>query len=194
MTSVRVFRPEIVELLAQVEKKFGKTVSTPADYYELSQALLSIKRSISVATLKRLWGYVSDIRQPREATLDALACYVGRQGYEDFCQWLKDSTAYNSSFFLTKQLSISDLNVDETIEIGWAPNRIIHLRYLGNALFKVEESQNSKLQAGDCFETGGFVIGQPLVLPYILRDGERTPAYMAGKSGGLTLLKRLSCE
>ena len=54
MTTVKVFKPEIVELLAQVEKRFGKTLSTPSDYYELSIALLQIKQSVSVATLKRL--------------------------------------------------------------------------------------------------------------------------------------------
>ena len=72
MTTVKVFKPEIVELLAQVEKRFGKTLSTPSDYYELSIALLQIKQSVSVATLKRLWGYVGDVHQPRLATLDAL--------------------------------------------------------------------------------------------------------------------------
>lgn len=191
MTSVKVFKPEIVELLAQVEKHFGKTINTPSDYYELSMALHGLKRSVSVATLKRLWGYVSDVHQPRMATLDALAYYLGLRSFEDFCQWLKGSTAYNSSFYLTKQLSVSDLCAGDEIEIGWAPNRVIHLSYKGNALFQVLQSQNSKLQAGDSFETGGFVMGQPLILPYILRGTERTPAYIAGKSGGITLLKRL---
>lgn len=191
MTSVKVFKPEIVELLAQVERQFGRKVGTPSDYYELSLALYGLKRSVSVATLKRLWGYVSDVHQPRQSTLDALACYIGRANFEDFCSWLQSSTAYNSSFYLTKQLSVSDLNAGDKLEIGWAPNRVIRLSYKGNALFQVLESQNSKLQAGDCFETGGFVMGQPLILPYILREGERTPAYIAGKSGGLTLLKRL---
>lgn len=194
MTSVKVFKPEIVELLAQVEKHFGKAINTPSDYYELSMALHGLKRSVSVATLKRLWGYVSDVHQPRQATLDALACYVGQNSFEQFCKWLKEGTSYNSSFYLTKQLSISDLNAGETIEIGWAPNRVLKLVYQGNALFKVEESQNSKLQEGDLFETGGFVMGQPLIVPYIQRDKERTAAYIAGKHGGLTLLKRLSGE
>ena len=191
MTSVKVFKPEIVELLAQVEKHFGKAINTPSDYYELSMTLHGMKRSVSVATLKRLWGYVSDVHQPRMATLDALAYYQGHRSFDDFCRWLKDSTAYNSSFYLTKQLSVSDLNAGDTLEIGWAPNRVIRLSYKGNALFQVLQSQNSKLQAGDCFETGGFVMGQPLILPYILRGTERTPAYIAGKCGGITLLKRL---
>lgn len=190
MTTVKVFKPEIVELLAQVEKRFGKTLSTPSDYYELSIALLQIKQSVSVATLKRLWGYVGDVHQPRLATLDALAYYIGHNNFDDFCAWLKSNADFEASSFLTEHLSISGLNAGDEIEIGWAPNRIIRLQYLGDALFKVLESQNSKLQEGDCFLTGGFVLKQPLVLPYLLRNGIHTPAYIAGKNGGLTLLKR----
>lgn len=190
MTSVKIFKPEIVELLAQVEKRFGKTISTPSDYYELSIALLQIKQSVSVATLKRLWGYVGDVHQPRLATLNALACYIGYNSFDDFCLWLKNNADFDSSSFLTDHLSISGLNAGDEIEIGWTPNRIIRLLYLGDALFKVLESQNSKLQEGDCFVTGGFVLKQPLVLPYLLRNGIHTPAYIAGKNGGLTLLKR----
>ena len=190
MTTVKVFKPEIVELLAQVEKRFGKTISTPSDYYELSIALHQIKQSVSVATLKRLWGYVGDVHQPRLATLDALACYIGHNNFEVFCSWLKSNTGFDSSAFLTEHLSVSEMNAGDEIEIGWAPNRIIRLQYLGDALFKVLDSQNSKLQEGDCFVTGGFVLKQPLVLPYLLRNGIHTPAYIAGENGGLTLLKR----
>ena len=190
MTNVKVFKPEIVELLAQVEKQFGKTISTPNDYYKLSMDLHQMKQSVSVATLKRLWGYVGDVHQPRLATLDALACYIGHNSFEPFCSWLKSNTGFDSSAFLTEHLSVSGLNAGDEIEIGWAPNRLVKLQYMGDAMFKVLESQNSKLQMGDCFVTGGFVMRQPLVLPYLLRDGKRTPAYIAGKSGGLTLLNR----
>ena len=193
MTSVKVFKPEIVELLAQVEQRFGKTISTPSDYYELSTALHQMKQSVSVATLKRLWGYVGDVHQPRLATLDALTCYIGHNNFAAFCLWLKSNAGFDSSAFLTEHLSISGLNAGDEIEIGWAPNRVVQLEYVGNALFKVLDSINATLQKGDCIETGGFVMGQPLIVPYILRDGKHTPAYIAGKNGGLTLLKRLNC-
>jgi len=190
MTTVKVFKPEIVELLAQVEQRFGKSINTPSDYYDLSMRLHQFKQPVSVATLKRLWGYVGDVHQPRQATLDALAYYIGHNNFDDFCAWLKSNADFEASSFLTEHLSISGLNAGDEIEIGWAPNRIIRLQYLGDALFKVLESQNSKLQEGDCFVTGGFILKQPLVLPYLLHNGIHTPAYIAGKNGGLTLLKR----
>ena len=194
MTSVKVFKPEIVELLAQVEQRFGKSLNTPSDFYDLSLRLQQLKQAVSMATLKRLWGYVGDVHQPRQATLDALAYYIGHNNFDEFCAWLRSSSDYDASSFLTEHLSISGLNAGERIEIGWAPNRVLILEYVGNALFKVLESQHSKLQVGDSFLTGGFVMGQPLILPYINRDGFHTPAYIAGKNGGLTLLKRLSHE
>ena len=54
MTSVKVFKPEIVELLAQVERKFGKEIVTPTDYFVLAERLKDVKQAVSVATLKRL--------------------------------------------------------------------------------------------------------------------------------------------
>ena len=51
MTTVIVFKPEIVELLAQVEQRFGKSLNTPTDFYDLSLRLQQLKQAVSMATL-----------------------------------------------------------------------------------------------------------------------------------------------
>lgn len=124
-------------------------------------------------------------------TLDLLARYIGYTCFSGFCTWLKSSTAYNSSFFTTKQVSVKELQPGTELEIGWSPNRYLRLLYKGEALFEVKEAKQSKLRAGDCFETACFLMGQPLSLPYILRDGVRTSPFIAGRNGGLTLLNCL---
>lgn len=73
--------------------------------------------------------------------------------------------------------------------IGWSPNRLITLRYMGNSIYEVVASANSKLLSGDRFCTGCFIKGQPLLLPYIDRNGEHTMPFVAGRNGGLTVLK-----
>ena len=73
-------------------------------------------------------------------------------------------------------------------EIGWPPNRYLQLKYLGNNHFVVAVSLNSKLQKGDEFVASVFELEQPLHLPYIMRNGERLPAFIAGRNGGLTTL------
>ena len=50
---------------------------------------------------------------------------------------------------------------------------------------------NSKLQSDDMFVTGCFIKEQPLYLPYIERNGERTPPFVAGRNGGLSIVRKI---
>jgi len=187
--------PEIEELKSLVEQKYGKILGTTTDFEEFSLYLeKKTSKRVSASTLKRLYGYVNDDHKPRIVTLDILAQYIGHKSYMEFMQWLKTSTKYNSSFFKANQLVSSDLKEGEEIAIGWSPNRILQLRYLGNSTYEIEAAENSKLQVGDRFVTGCFIKEQPLYLPYIERDGERTASFVAGRNGGLTLIRMIKKE
>ena len=190
---MNVYKPEIAELLLQVEKAYAKPLNSSTDFEELSiQLKYKLGMSLSSSTLKRLWGYVNDAHSPRPQTLDVLARYLGHADFKDFCMWLKHTTAYNSSFFSAKRILVEDLNPGMEVEIGWSPNRYLRLRYEGNDLFEVKESHQSKLLVGDRFEVVSFMMGQPLFLPYVWRSGERLSSFLAGRNGGLTLLNTLS--
>ena len=62
------------------------------------------------------------------------------------------------------------------------------MRYLGDFTFEIEKSVNSKLKIGDRFELSDIILGYPLFITRILRDGEYTPAFVAGQGGGINLL------
>lgn len=185
--------PEIEELKSLVEQEYGKILATTTDFEEFSFFLEKhTGGKVSPSTLKRLYGYVSDNHKPRMVTLDILAQYIGHKNYMEFKLWLKTSTRYNSSFFKASQLVSSDLKKGTEIAIGWSPNRILRLRYLGESTYEILASENSKLEAGDHFVTGCFIKEQPLYLPYIERNGERTASFVAGRNGGLTLISIIS--
>lgn len=182
--------PEIEELKILVEQKFGKILGTTTDFEEFSLHLeKKMGVTLSGSTLKRLYGYVNDNHKPRMQTLDVLSQYIGHQNYMHFVQWLKTSTQYNSSFFQASQLTSNNLKEGSLVTIGWSPNRLLELRYLGNSLYEVINSENSKLQVGDKFVTGCFIKSQPLYLPYIERDNQHTASFVAGRNGGLTIIK-----
>lgn len=182
--------PEIEELKNLVEQKYGKLLSTTCIFEEFSLALeKETEIKISASTLKRLYGYVSDSHKPRIQTLDALSKYIGYINYADFLKYLKTSIRYNSSFFQACQLSSSELDEGDEVVIGWSPNRTIYLRYLGNSTYEVTDAENSKLLPGDRFVTGSFIMHQPLYLPYIIRNDEQTSAFVAGRNGGLTIIR-----
>lgn len=189
---MNIYKPEIAELLIQVENRYQRPLHTSTDFDEFSLYLKQqVNDVVSTSTLKRLWGYVNDSHLPRMRTLDILSRYVGYTNFKQFCNWLKTSDVYNSSFFSAYQVLTKDLGPGTELEIGWSPNRYLRLRYEGNDLFEVKESYQSKLLVGDRFEVVSFMMGQPLFLPYVWRSGERLSSFLAGRNGGLTLLNTL---
>lgn len=185
--------PEIEELKNLVEQKYGKVLGTSTDFEEFS---LHLQRTscitISPSTLKRLWGYVGDSHKPRTITLDLLSQYIEHKNFYAFTVWLKTSTKYNSSFFNASQVVSNEIKPDTHVVIGWSPNRLIDLRYLGDSRYEVVSSENSKLHVGDKFVTGCFIKEQPLYIPYIDRNRERTAPFVAGRNGGLTVINVVS--
>lgn len=185
--------PELNYLLSEVEKRYGRRVSTSTDFEALSVVIEhDINELISSSTLKRLWGYVSSNPVPRISTLDILCRFIGFKNFSEFRESLKSSDVYESSFFTAKSISSADIQEGNRILIGWMPDRMVELSYMGNNIYKVTSNQNSSLQEGDEFELLTFLMGYPLYIPRILRNGEYTPSYIAGANDGLTTLELLT--
>lgn len=189
---METYKPEIVELLKRVEQKYSKGLNTTTDFEEFSLHLKALNiGDVSASTMKRLFGYVNDMHTPRMFTLNVLSHYIGFLDFAAFCADLKTSPIYNSSFFSADQILTKELKEGDKVEIGWAPNRYVLLLFKGNMLYEVIESKQSKLLTGDCFEVVSFQKGQPMMLPFVLRDNQRTPPFIAGRNGGLTILNVL---
>jgi hypothetical protein len=182
--------PELACLLTEVEKKYGRRIATTTDFESLSVVIEhTIGELISSSTLKRLWGYVSLNPTPRIATLDVLSRFIGHKDFKSFCDGLKDSQAFTSTFFSSKCQTVAELTEGARVTLGWAPNRLVILNYLGSFQFEVVSSENSQLRAGDRFELSEIIVGYPLYISRILRDGKYTPSYVAGQINGINLLK-----
>ena len=182
--------PELAYLLTEVEKKYGRRIATTTDFESLSVVIEhTIGELISSSTLKRLWGYVSLNPTPRIATLDVLSRFIGYKDFKEFCEGLKESQAFTSTFFSSKCQTVAELSDGAKVTLGWAPNRLVILNYLGSFQFEVIASENSQLRAGDRFELSEIIVGYPLYISRILRDGKYTPSYVAGQINGINLLK-----
>lgn len=182
--------PELGFLIQEVEHKFGRKVISSADFESLSSSVQDVtKQVISVSTLKRIWGSVTLKPIPRISTLDILALYLGFDGYRMFYEDLIKQDLIESGFFETKCLSVSDLKDGDRVQITWAPNRLVTIKYLGDFCFEVIESVNSKLIVGDRFELSNIMVGYPLYISRILRDGHYTPSFIAGQTSGISTLK-----
>ena len=182
--------PELQYLLELVEKQYGRKLSTTTDFESLSVIIeKTTGELLSSSTLKRLYGYVSLNTVPRKTTLDILSRFIGNRDYETFRISLSNNPQFSSRFFSAKTVTTSELKAGDRLRIGWPANRIVTLNYLGNDLFEVETSVNASLVKGDRFRQVSFMKGYPLYLSRILRNGDYTPAYVAGMNSGLNLLE-----
>ena len=182
--------PELQYLLELVEKQYGRKLSTTTDFESLSVIIEKATGDLlSSSTLKRLYGYVSLNTVPRKTTLDILSRFIGNRDYETFRISLSNDPQFSSRFFSAKTVTTSELKAGDRLRIGWPANRIVTLNYLGDDLFEVETSVNASLVKGDRFRQVSFMKGYPLYLSRILRDGDYTPAYVAGMNSGLNLLE-----
>lgn len=182
--------PELQSLLSAVEKKYGAPMRSTNDFNVLSAILkFEGRESLSSSTLKRLWNYVSQETTPRKATLDVLARFVGFKDFKDYRLSQLGAITDSSAFIDTTILSADDVEPNGVVTIGWEPNRIVRLSKVGDSLFEVQESINSKLHKGDLLQCSCFFKGLPLIIPSVKRGEERLPSFIAGKANGLNLLK-----
>ena len=175
-------------IIKHIEKKFGKEIRYPSDCESLSEdVFLHTKQKISVSTLKRLLGFVNGVQDPRLYTLDILAKYLGYNNWDVYLEVIKAFS--NSDFFNIEKIDVESLSIGAKIQISYEPNRVINLNYTGNFNFKIESSENSKLQVGDIVKISNFVKNFPLLISEVKRNDQNLGQYRAGKSGGLSEIK-----
>lgn len=184
--------PELNYLLQLVQKTYGGRLVVPKDFELLAEAIQSsVRQPISNSTIKRLWGYDPYKSIPSPATLDTLARYAGFDGFRAYCASLKDDPTFVSGFLSATCVEAKTLKKGTHVNLGWNPDRLVEVEYLGEHRFSVVKSLNASLQKDDAFEAVAFIKGYPLYLPHFDREGQSTPLYIAGTRDGLTLVEVL---
>jgi hypothetical protein len=191
--SIRRDIPQISALRKRVEKRYGKKLAVHADFLDLSAEIeMMLRLHISESTLERVWGYSTRGYDTVSLhTLDVLSQYAEGCCWEDFCQQIRMESGCESELFNVEHISTRELTVGDCIQIGWLPDRLCEVRYLGDNSFVAERCENSKLKVGDTFSCLQFVLGQPLAMTDLCRDNcPIGPTYVVGQKNGLTTLMR----
>lgn len=177
-------------LRTAVEQRFGRKVAVTTDFENLSAHIMECTSAyISPITLRRFWSdkpYACYNVSPRRGTLNILSRYVGLNDWEAFVA-IGDSDARNSGsdYIFNNDLSAESLREGTLLELVWSPARVVVIRYMGNSMFDVVESINSKLQPGDRFRGELFIEGEPLLLTGLVRNGGEPVKFLCGKQGGI---------
>ena len=176
--------PEIQELRKQIEVKIGRRMKTPKDFDFLRSAIWNGNHEfISSTTLKRLWGYISGSDEVRASTLDILSRQLGFRDWDAFLAHISQSD--NSGPIRSFHISSDNLNIGDTLAVSWKPDRRCVFRYLGNSRFIVEQSENSKLKAGDTFSATLFILNEPLYLNNLVQGDNPPVPFVVGNRDGL---------
>ena len=183
--------PQITLLKQHVEKSIDFSLTTHGDFVRLSAGIeFAMREHMSESTLERLWGYSTRRYDTvSERTLNVLARFVGLRSWEHFCQSISTASG-ESELFTGSTINTSDLEVGSRIRIGWPPDRICVIRYLGDNRFVAEQTLNSTMQAGDTFSCLQFQKGRQLQMDNFCKNGSsEMQRYIVGINTGLTTLE-----
>lgn len=191
--AVKTDSPQIVSLRNTVEKRFGHPVEGRSDFSLLAIEIERITHDhIAENTLRRLWGRISGYETVFTRTLDVLCRYVGHEHWNAFCQSLQKQSSRESSIISDgTSIKVEDLNPGDRIRMGWLPDRVCIVEYIGGRMFKAIDTKNSTLQVGDTFECNVMLKNYPLFVDNLVHGGEHCQRYSMGLNNGLTTLEKL---
>lgn len=168
----------ICQLKKAVEVRFGCTPASPADFGELSIAVLRVTgERISPDTLSRVWGYKKGYPSIRQSTVRVLDRYAKANEESDFIH--------------TAAIHADECQKGDRVRIAWLPNRVCVLSYLGNYRWRVEEAVNSKLHTGDTFSCRTMAQDQTLIVDHLHTEYADYEGYAIGGKNGLTLVAKI---
>ena len=183
--------PQIYVLRQRVEHKAGFPLDTHGDFLTLSAKIEAcLREHMSESTLERIWGYSTrhyDTVSSR--SLNVLSRFIGFHSWEEFCNSLSSGNP-GSELFNGDSIDVAELESGARIRLGWAPDRVCIVRYLGNFQFIAEVTENSTMQPGDTFCCRQFQKNRAAHLDNFYKAGtEKRYTYIIGKNTGITTLE-----
>lgn len=179
------------KLIQITNKNFGYIPKTPSDFNNLG---LEIQRktshTISLSSLKRIWGYVDYSSFPSPNTLNILARFNDYKNWEYFLE-NPDSpvTDDTSEYFSSSVIATDTLDEGDVLTLLWKPSKKCVIKYISNHKFCVIESENIKLKVNDIITLYTICIGLPLFITEIKRENDVIPGYIGAKNGGITMIQ-----
>lgn len=161
--------------------KAGFDVTTAAGATMLANDIESkTGERLAANTIKRLVGVIPYNNKPRITTLNIIARYLGWPSWESLMNDHRSSAfGGRNPFFTTKKLR------NTIVKFKWEPDREITLIHLSRTKYKVLESINSQLQAGDILCIDLLADKCPFFAKDVIRNGEHLGTYAAATENGI---------
>ena len=179
------------KLREELEALAGRKMLTRRDFDALAEIILQrTGETISATTLRRFWGYqeAEGGRTTAVHTLNQLSHAACGKDWATYCV-MPDTEEKNepSSDFIVEGVLLrpASLVFGDQVVLTWSPNRRVLIEFQGEDVFRVLESEHSKLEVGDTFHCAQFIASEPLMCHSLIRPGMATTNNICGKQGGI---------
>lgn len=182
----------LAALIRITNENLGYEPTTPTGYNDLIRQIQQITgNSLSLSSIKRLWGYIPYDGEFSTTTLDILARYNGLRDWESFRKSLRENPVSDD------ESGFHDRNITDTgkyrpgdrIELSWNDGKQCELECVGHMRFRILRAENIKLKTSDTVTLHTLCIGQPVYISDIIRDDIHFTAYVGAKKGGLLSIR-----
>lgn len=161
-----------VKILLLIRRKFGKTVETDNDFYELIARIKEVSgEELSLNTLKRLFGIIPGTSNPRTVTRNILARYLGFDSWNLLTESLNDNDPASRFGDKDGVIYSSDLEAGTAVSFNFGNGKDIVLEYIGDRQFKVVSVSNSKIRKGDILLISRMAELDKFLADGVVRDG-----------------------
>lgn len=175
-------------------ENLGYEPTTPTGFNDLIRQIKQITGdSLSLSSIKRIWGYIPYDGEFSQTTLNILARYNGMKDWESFKKSIEQNTGNDdqSGFHDNTIIDTGKYKPGDMIELGWNDGKQCDLECVGQMRFRVLRSENIKLKTSDIVTLHTLCIGQPVYISDIIRGDIQYTAYVGAKKGGLLSIREI---
>ena len=147
----------------------GQGVRYPKDCDSLASHISqACKTQISGSTLRRLFGFVKGVHEPRQYTLDILAEYLGYKSWQLLLNSFEKEEMRGEK--IIERLSSQQVKTAQVLMIKYEPKKVVELKKRGNG-FHVVSSNEKKLLLNDEVKFTLLELHYPLTFTHVIRQG-----------------------
>lgn len=182
---------DAIEALVRItNENLGYAPTTPSEFNDLLRRIQKVTGdSLSLSSIKRLWGYVKYNGDFSQTTLNILARFNGMKDWESFKESIeKEVTVTNdddSGFHSDTMIDTGKYKPGDRFQLGWNDGKGCEMECVDHMRFRVVKSTNIKLKEGDIVTLHTLCIGHPIYVSDINRGDLHFASYIGAKKSGL---------
>lgn len=171
----------------KIQERFGREIRYPKDCELLATHITqACKTQVSASTVKRLYGFVKGIREPRLHTLDIVAEYVGHKTWTQLLTSM-DKTGEPPTIKI-ERLKPEQVKRGQTVQLVYEPGKQVEIKRTGG-IYKIVVSNDRRLQLNDEVEFRLIELHYPLILT-VTREGRSLGKVQVAMVSGITEIRK----